>query len=161
MRRALLALVAVVIVGTGVWGLTTSVPVLSVSGGKNGFIGRLSDGQQLLYSYRQSIYEVTVWEEFVRDGDRLRFLSVEAEDIRAVEYFRWDTAIRQQGDHFIAEPPPTDVKELVIRVAPGAEQRIQCVRWSIFLEERFGDAVITVKLERPPVLLALVRGLTW
>lgn len=161
MRRALLALATIALLGTGVWSLTTSVPVLSVSGGKNGFIGRLSDGQQLLYSYRQSIYEVMVWEEFVRDGDRLRLLSVEAEDIRAVEYFRWDTPIRQQRGHFMAEAPPTLVKELVIRVAPGAEQRIRSVRWSIFLEERFGDAVLTVKLERPPVLLAVLRGLTW
>jgi hypothetical protein len=160
-RRALLALAAVVVIGTGVVALTTSVPVLTVSGGKNGFVGRLSDGQQVLYSYRQSMYEVMVWEEFVREGDRLRLLSVEAEDIRAIEYFRWDTPIRPQRDHFIADAPPTEVKELVIRVAPGAEQRIRSVRWSIFLEERFGDAVITVKLERTPVLLALVQGLVW
>lgn len=160
MRRALLALAAVALLGTGV-GLATSVPVLSVSGGGNGFIGFLNDGEQFVYSYRQSIYNATVWEEFVRDGDRLQLLRVGAEDIRAVEYFRWDSPIRQQSDYFVSEAPPTELEELVIRIAPGAQQRIRSGGWSFFLEERFGDAVIRLRLERPPVLLAVVRGLTW
>ena len=160
MRRALLALAIVALIGTGV-GLTTSVPVLSVSGGRNGFIGSLSDGEQFVYSYRQSIYNAAVWEEFVRDGDRLQLLRVGAEDIRAVEYFRWDSPIRQQNEYFVSEAPPTEVAELVIRVAPGAQQRFRSGGWSIFLEERFGDGVISVKLERPPVLLAIARGLVW
>ena len=161
MRRALLALAVVAILGTGVVGLTTSVPVLSVSGGKNTFIGYLRDGEQLGYSYRQSIYQVTVWEEFERAGDKLRLMRVRAEDIRAIEYFRWDSPIREEGMYFVADAPPTALEELVIRVSPGAQQRMRSGGWSIFLEERFGDSVITVRLERPPVLVAVVRGLTW
>ncbi len=161
MRRALLALVAIAILGTGVVGLTTSVPVLTASGGKNAFLAYVRDGDLLVYSYRQSIYEVTVWEEFERAGDRLRLIRVRAEDIRAVEYFRWDSPIRQASNYFVADAPPTELEELVIRISPGAQQRIRASGWSIFLEERFGDAVITVKLERPPMLLAFARGMTW
>ena len=161
MRRALLALAAVAILGTGVVGLTTSVPVLSVTGGKNTFLAYTPDGDKVVYAYRQSIYNVTVWEEFQRVGDRLELMRVSGEDIRAIEYFRWDNPIRQEGQYFVSDAPRSEHEELVIRISPGAEQRIRASEWSIFLEERFGDAVITVKLERPPVLLALVRGLTW
>lgn len=161
MRRALLALAAFALLGTGVVALTTSVPVLTVSGGKNPFIAYTPDGDSVVYSYRQSIYHVTVWEEFERTEDRLRLMRVRAEDIRAVEYFRWDSPIRQENAYFVADAPATAVKELVIRISPGAEQRMRASEWSIFLEERFGDTVITVRLERPPLLLAVVRGLTW
>jgi len=160
-RRALLALAAIALLGTGVVLLTTSVPVLTVSGDRNGFIAYTPDGDKVVYSYRQSIYHVTVWEEFERTGDKLRLMRVRAEDIRAVEYFRWDSPIRQESTYFVADAPPTEVKELVIRISPGAEQRMRASGWSIFLDERFGDAVITVRLERPPVLVAVVRGLTW
>ena len=161
MRRALLALAAIALLGTGVVLLTTSVPVLTVSGGRNPFISYTPDGDKVVYSYRQSIYQVTVWEEFERTGDKLRLMRVRAEDIRAVEYFRWDSPIRQESQYFVAEAPPTEVEQLVIRISPGAEQRMRASEWSIFLDERFGDAVITVRLERPPVLLAVLRGLTW
>ena len=161
MRRALLALAAVAILWTGVVLLTTSVPVLTVSGGRNHFISYTPDGDKVVYSYRQSIYQVTVWEEFERTGDRLRLMRVRAEDIRAVEYFRWDSPIRQESQYFVAEAPPTEVEQLVIRISPGAEQRMRASEWSIFLDERFGDAVISVRLERPPVLIAVLRGLTW
>lgn len=161
MRRALLALAAAAILWTGVAGLATSVPVLSVTGGKNGFIGSLSDGEQFVYSYRQSIYNTTVWEEFVREGARLHLLRVRAEDIRAVEYFRWDSPIRQENTSFVADAPPTEREELVIRVSPGAQQRFRSAGWSFFLEERFGETVVSVKLERPPMLVALARGLAW
>lgn len=161
MRRALLALAVVALLGTGVVGLTTSVPVLSVTGGRNAFIGHLPDGDKLVYSYRQSIYEVTVWEEFERAGDSLRLMRVRAEDIRAVEYFRWSSPIREESPYFVSDAPPTELRELVIRISRGAEQRIRSSGWSTSLEERFGDAVISVKLERPPVLLAVARGLVW
>lgn len=147
--------------GAGVVALTTSVPVLTVSGGRNSFIAYTPDGDRIVYSYRQSIYQVTVWEEFERTGDRLRLMRVRAEDIRALEYFRWESPIRQESPYFVADAPPTVVEELVIRVSPGAEQRMRASEWSTGLEERFGDALITVRLERPPVLLAVVRGLTW
>jgi hypothetical protein len=160
-RRALLALVAIAILGTGVVGLTTSVPVLSVSGGKNAFIAYTPDSDKVVYSYRQSIYDVTVWEEFERAGDKLRLIRVRAEDIRAIEYFRWDSPIREESSYFVADAPPTELEQLVIRISPGAQQRIRASEWSIFLEERFGDTVITVKLERPPILLAFARGMTW
>jgi len=160
-RRALLALAVIALVGTGVVLLTASVPVLSVSGGKNAFIAYTPDGDTVVYSYRQSIYNVTVWEEFERVGDKLELVRVLGEDIRAIEYFRWDNPIRQEGRYFVSDAPRSDHEELVIRISAGAEQRIRASGWSIFLEERFGDAVIHVKLERPSVLLALARGMTW
>ena len=79
MRRALLALAAIALLGTGVVLLTTSVPVLTVSGGTNGFIAYTPDSDKVVYSYRQSIYHVTVCEEFERAGDRLRLMRVRAE----------------------------------------------------------------------------------
>ena len=161
MRRALLALAAIALLGTGVVLLTASVPVLTVSGGGNGFMAYTPDGDKVVYSYRQSIYQVTVWEEFERTGDRLRLMRVRAEDIRAVEYFRWDSPIREEGMYFVADAPPTALEELVIRVSPGAQQRIRSGGWSIFLEERFGDSVVKLRLERPPMLVALARGMTW
>lgn len=160
MRRALLALAFVVLTVTGV-AIATPVPVLSVSDGRREFLALLADGGHFSYSYRQSIYEVTVYEEFQRSGDRLDFLRVTTSDVRAIEYLRWDTAIRSENNYFVADAPPTDVEELVIRISPGAEQRLYTGDWSVFLRDRFGDTVVRMRLERPGVLPALLRGLTW
>lgn len=159
-RRALVALALVISAVTGV-AFATPVPVLSVSDGRREFLGVLLDRGRLLHSYRQSIYEVTVFEEFRRVGDRLDFVRVITSDVRAIEYLRWDTPIREENDQFVADAPPADLGELVIRVSPGAEQRLYTDDWSVFLADRFGDTVVRVRLERPGVLPALLRGLTW
>jgi hypothetical protein len=141
--------------------MVASVPVLSVSDGRREFVGYLTEGGQLSYSYRQSVYAVTVYEEFERVGDRLEFREVKSDDIRAIEYFRWDSAIRQEGASFVSEPPTSDVGDLVIRISLGAQQQIRTGDWRLSLADRFGDTVVRVKVERPPVLLAFARGLVW
>ena len=62
---------------------------------------------------------------------------------------------------FVADAPTSDVADLVIRVSPGAEQRLSNGDWGVYLQQRFGDSVVRVKLERPGFLPALLRGLTW
>lgn len=137
------------------------VPVLSVTDGRNEFMGLLIEGGHVSYSYRQSVYKVTVYEEFERVGDRLEFRQVRSEDIRAIEYFRWDTPIRQEGSLFVSDPPTSEVGDLVIRISLGAEQRIRAADWRLSMEERFGDAVVRVKIDRPALLVAVARGLVW
>jgi hypothetical protein len=171
-RWALVALAFVVLTVTGV-AIATPVPVLTVSDGQREFVGLLIDGGGLQYEYRHSIYEAMVYEEFQRTGDRLDFLRVRTTDIRVIEYLRWDTEIRSDGfrsceqdpqvlcEIFVADAPPTDVADLVIRVSPGAEQRLNSGEWRVHLLQRFGDSVVRVRLERPGFLSALLRGLTW
>jgi hypothetical protein len=156
MRRGLVALLGALTLVTGV-ALATPVPVLTVSNGTAECVGPLDDGEAMRYSYRQSIYDVPVWEEFKRDGDRLELLRVRSEDIRSIEYFRWDDPIVQESDGWWASAaPPGEGGELVIRIAPLGQQRITTARWTCDLLGRFGETVVTVRADRRPLGLILL-----
>lgn len=156
MRRGLIALLGALILLTGV-ALATPVAVLTVSDGTTEFVGPLDDGEGMRYSYRQSIYDAPVWEEFERDGDRIELLRVRSSDIRAIEYFRWDSAIAREKDGWWSSAaPPGDTSELVIRIAPLGQQRIATARWSCDMLDRFGEAVVRVRAERRPLVLTIL-----
>jgi hypothetical protein len=158
MRRGLFALLGALMLVTGV-ALTTPVPVLSVTSGAAECVGPLDDGEAMRYSYRQSIYDVPVWEEFKRDGDRLELLRVRSKDIRSIEYFRWDDPIVQEPDGWWASAaPPSESSELVIRIAPLGQQRITTARWSCDILARFGETVVTVRADRRPLALTLLAA---
>jgi hypothetical protein len=158
MRRGLIALLGALTLVTGV-ALATPVPVLTVSNGTAECMGPLDDGEAMRYSYRQSIYDAPVWEEFKRDGDRLELLRVRSEDIRSIEYFRWDDPIVQESDGWWASAaPPGDSKELVIRIAPLGQQRITAARWTCDMLARFGENVVTVRAGQRPLALTLLAA---
>ncbi|HJW48432.1 MAG TPA: hypothetical protein VJ726_03345 [Candidatus Limnocylindria bacterium] len=139
--------------------LATPVPVLTVSDGKAECVGPLDDGEAMRYSYRQSIYDVPVWEEFKRDGDRLELLRVRSTDIRSIEYFRWDDAIVQESDGWWASAaPPGESGELVIRIAPLGQQRIVTARWTCDMLARFGESVVAVRADRRPLGLTILAA---
>ena len=149
-----------VLIATGV-ALATPVSVLAVREDDHQYLAELRDGDEMQYSYRQSIYDVTVTEHFKREGDRLRLLRVFSQDIRAIEYFRWDTPIRTEEGHYVADAPPTVVPELVIRITPAGQQRLHPLRadWRVTLLDWFGEGVVHVRPERTSLLLALAQGL--
>ncbi len=143
---------------TGV-ALATPVPVLSVTDGRHEIMGRLDDGAALTYSYRQSIYDVQVYEEFARQGDVIELLRVRSPDIRSLEYFGWDGDIRQQADGLWAEDaPPSDHADLVIRIAPLGQQKLTTRDWSFDLLSRFGETVVTVRVERRPLAVTFLEA---
>jgi hypothetical protein len=157
-RGALFALGAAIAIVTGV-ALATPVPVLAVSDGHREITGTLAEGEALTYSYRQSIYDVPVFEEFVRQGDVIALLRVRSPDIRSIEYFRWDGDIRQDDDGLWAEEaPPSDHAELTIRLAPLGQQRIATSRWAMDLLPQFGETVITVAVTQRPRAVAWVEA---
>jgi hypothetical protein len=140
----------------------TPVRVLSLSDGSREVLAPLDDGEPLTYSYRQSIYDVPVYEDFVRHDDVIDLQRVRSPDIRSVEYFRWtDGRIDKGSDGLWYEdaPPPTGHRELVLRVAPKGQQRMSSPRWSCSLLERFGETVVTVRVEQRPRLAALLEAL--
>jgi len=154
----LIALVGALTLVTGV-ALATPVPVLTASNGTAECMGPLDDGEAMRYSYRQSIYDVPVWEEFKRDGDRIELLRIRSTDIRSIEYFRWDDPIIQESDGWWASAaPPGDSSELVIRIAPLGQQRITTARWSCDMLARFGETVVTVRADRRPLGLTLLAA---
>lgn len=158
MRRGLVALLGALIVVTGV-ALATPVPVLTVSDGATEFVGPLDDGEAMRYSYRQSIYDAPVWEEFERDGDRIGLLRVRSTDIRSVEYFRWDSAIVQGADGWwTSDAPAGKLDELVIRIAPLGQQRIATARWACDMLARFGETVVRVRADRRPLIQAILAA---
>ena len=133
---------------TGV-AIATPVPVLSMTDGRQLLVAPLDSGDALTYSYRQSIYDVPVYEEFERRDDVLELLRVRSPDIRSVEYFRWDGDIVQGSDGlWVEDAPPSEHAELVIRIAPLGQQRISTTRWAYDLLPRFGETVVTVRVER-------------
>jgi hypothetical protein len=139
--------------------LAAPVPVLAISSGGDEVLGRLDDGEAVTYSYRQSIYDVPVHEEFVRTGDVIDLLRVRSPDIRSVEYFRWDGNIVQDGGgSWVEDAPPSEHPELVIRVTTLGQQRIASSRWTVVLRDRFGESIVTVRVGQRPLGLVLVRG---
>ncbi len=141
--------------------LATPVPVLTVSDGTAEFVGTLDTAEALQYSYRQSIYQVTVFEELVREGSGLRIQRVRSSDIRSVEYFGWNGEPTQSRDGLWVEASPRTVAvdpELVIRITPAGEQALSTSRWRVVLKPRFGETVVRVRAEDRPWILALLEG---
>jgi hypothetical protein len=138
--------------------LAAPVPVLAMGDGTHEFVASLDEGEALTYSYRQSIYDVPVYEEFVRHGDVIDLLRVRSPDIRSIEYFRWDGDPVQEPDGlWYQDAPPSEHAELVIRIAPLGQQRMTTPRWSYELLPLFGETVVTVRVTRRPFALSVVE----
>ena len=154
-RLALAALLILLVAGVA---LATPVPVVSLSGGTGEILAALDDGEPLTYSYRQSIYDVPVLEEFVRAGDRIKLLRVRSPDIRSVEYFRWDgNIVQDEKQMWTQDAPPNEHQQLVIRVTPLGQQRLTTPRWTVDLLDRFGGVVVTLRVDRRARALTLFR----
>ena len=150
-----MALGIAIVVLTGV-ALATPVAVLRIDPG--GSLYALADGERYEYSYQQSIYQVRVIEEHVRDADTLRIVRVRSPDLRAVEYFRWDGRIRRDDDEFVQDAPPNGVGALVIRITTEGAQRLRGASFDLSLRERFGETVVTVTPAYVPRLQALLAA---
>ena len=158
-NSAFVALGAAILTAAGV-ALATPVSVLTVSDGATEFVGTLGGEEPLQYSYRQSIYQVTVFEELSREGTGLRIQRVRSSDIRSVEYFGWKGE-PAQADGLWTEESPRSVAvegELVIRITPAGEQTLSTSRWRVVLKPRFGETVVHVRAEDRPWVVALLEG---
>ena len=154
MRAIALGIAIVVLTGVA---LATPVAVLRVDPG--GHVYPLADGDRYEYSYQQSIYQVPVIEEHVRENDALRIVRVRSRDLRAVEYFRWDGPIRREGDEFVQDAPPNHVAALTIRITTEGMQRLRGASFDISLRSRFGEAVVSVTPTNVPRVVALIGHL--
>ena len=135
------------------------VPVLAMSDGSHEIVAPLDEGESLTYSYRQSIYDVPVYEEFVRHGDAIDLLRVRSPDIRSIEYFHWDGDPTQEPDGlWYMDAPPSEHSELVIRIAPLGQQRMTTPRWSYALLPLFGENVVTIRVAQRPFALTVVEA---
>lgn len=158
-NSAILALGAAIV--TAAWAaLATPVPVLTVSDGVTEFVGTLDREEALQYSYRQSIYEVTVFEDLARVGSGLRIQRVRSSDIRSVEYFGWKGE-PAQSDGLWTEESPRSVAvdpELVVRITAAGEQALSTSRWRVVLKPRFGETVVRIRAEDRPWLVTMLEG---
>ena len=141
--------------------LATPVPVLTVSDGRSEFVGALAPDEPLLYSYRQSIYQVTVYEELARMDGEMRIQRARSSDVRSIEYFGWRGEPAQGVDGLWMEEAPASVApetELVIRITRLGEQRFATRHWTLVLKDGFGETVVRVRAEDRPWLLAALAG---
>ena len=146
-----------VLLATGV-ALATPGPILAMSDGAHEVVAPLQEGEALTYSYRQSIYDVPVYEDFVRHGDAIDLLRVRSPDIRSIEYFHWDGDPSQEPDGlWYMDAPPSEHAELVVRIAPLGQQRMTTARWSYALLPIFGENVVTIRVARRPFALTVVE----
>lgn len=128
----------------GVAVLATPAPVLRASSGTRTADLPLGPDQSFTYTYRQSIYQVTVVEEQHATGDGLEIVRVRSVDQRAVEYFRWPGEGRVEGGEVVQEAPPNHVAALSIEVTADAEQRLAANGRSLPLLDTFGEDVVHV-----------------
>src|SRR5438552_19174941 len=84
----------------------------------------LDRAEPLQYSYRQSIYEVTVYETLAREGNALRIQQVRSSDIRSIEYFGWKGEPALSNGRWTEDWPRSVAAdaEPVIRITPAREQ---------------------------------------
>jgi hypothetical protein len=136
------------------------VPVLTVTDGTTEFVRSLGRAEPLRYSYRQSIYQVTVLEELAREGNDLRIQRVRSSDIRSLEYFGWKGEPTQSNGLWTEDSPRsvTADSELVIRITPAGEQALSTSRWQVVLRPQFGETVVRVRAQDRPWLLAFIEG---
>lgn len=141
--------------------LAAPAPVLEVRSAQRETALPLA-GPAFAYSYRQSIYAVTVREELRVDGDRIAIERAVSSDRRALEYFGWPGAPVSR-DGLLAWPAPENaVDRLSLVVARGGEQRIEAGPRTVALGERFGeDARVVVTAGRRPLALWLWSLLPW
>ena len=144
---------------TGV-ALATPVSVVAVSDGARELLGPWDLAEPLEYSYRQSIYEVPVYEEFSRGPGGFAYPEVRSPDIRSIEYFGWRGVEphRAADGLWAAYPPTSEVPDLLIRVTPAGQQRLRTARWTLELLPAFGETVVHVTATRRPLVLALLEG---
>jgi hypothetical protein len=154
MRAVALGIVIVVLTGVA---LATPVAVLRVDPG--GHVYPLADGERYEYSYQQSIYQVPVIEEHVRENDTLRIVRVRSRDLRAVEYFRWDGPIRREGDVFVQDAPPNHVAALTIRITTEGMQRLRVAGFNLSLRSQFGEAVASMTPTHVPRVVSWIGHL--
>ena len=151
-RAAALAGLALLLTGVA---LATPVGVLRISPGDLDV--PVADGGRYTYGYRQSIYVVPVVEVHERDGDRLRIVEARSSDPRAVEYFRWDGAMRREGDVYVQHAPPNALPALVIRVTTDGHQELRGEGWAVDLRAHFGETVVTVRPITLPRIVTLLE----
>lgn len=156
MRASALVILAAAI-ATGA-ALAAPVGVLEVTDGRATETLPLEDGDSLSYSYIQSVYNVLVVEEHERAGGLLRMDRVRSSDIKAVEYFRWTTPIRQIDAQFVADAPKYEVPEFLIRITAPNAQTLRSGSWSLDLPARFGETVVTVRPAWLPRAIAWWRS---
>ena len=158
-NSAFVALGAAILTAAGV-ALATPVSVLTVSDGATEFVGALKRDEALQYSYRQSIYQVTVLEELTREGNGLRIQRVRSSDIRSIEYFGWNGEPTKSDGLWMEDSPRTVAvdPELVIRITPAGEQELSTSQWRIVLRPRFGETVVRVRAEDRPLVVAMLES---
>lgn len=155
-RAALTALVLGVIVTAGA-AAAAPADLLRATDGRRECVAPLADGAGFHYRYIQSMYEKPVVEDLERRGDRIAVLRIHSSELRAIEYYRWDTPIRRDGDGYVQDAPGYDTDKLVIRVSPPYAQRIDGAGWVCDLEATFPGEIVTVAARTRPAALATIR----
>ena len=145
-RAALTALALGLLVTTGAVA-AAPVSVIRATDGARECAAALGDGATFHYRYIQSMYEKPVVEDLVARGRDIAVLRIHSTELRAVEYYRWDTPIRKEGDTFVQESPGYATPRLAIRVSPPYAQRIDGDGWSCDLQALFPGELVTVSLE--------------
>ncbi len=155
--RAVFAFLGFVTIATGA-ALAAPVGVLTASDGRRDLTVPLGEGERFRYSYLQSVYEAPVVEEQERRANGFHVLRVRSPELRAVEYFRWDGPVRRDGDTYVQDAPPSEVRQLVIRITAANVQRLEGAYWAIDLPAQFGDeTLVRVEVSDVPRILALLR----
>ncbi len=155
-RTALAALALGVIVTTGA-AAAAPVDILRATDGRTECVAPLADGATFHYRYIQSIYEKPVVEDLERRDGRITVRRIHSTELRAVEYYRWDTPIGRDGDIYVQEAPPYSTDRLTIRVSPPYAQRVDGSGWACDLEALFPGQIVTVDTETRPAALMLIR----
>lgn len=136
--------------------LAAPLPVVDFEAGTEGRTLALDFGGGFTYEYRQSIYGVPVYEDFRHAWGQLRLERVRSTSAAALEYFRWDAPVRRLDEHhLVIEAPDVVTPELVIRVAPGADQKLRTRPGYFLYAERWPSEVIRVRPSWRPLAIWL------
>lgn len=94
-----------------------------------------------------------MYEDFRHEWGRLRLAQVRSPQAAAIEYFRWDTEVRElPTGGFVASAPDVVESELVIRVAEHAQQQLRTRPGYLLNVSGLGSDVARVRGSWRPLL---------
>src|SRR5439155_14035866 len=145
-RAALTALALGLLVTTGAVAVAP-VSVIRATDGARECAAALGDGAMFHYRYIQSMYEKPVVEDLVARGRDIAVLRIHSTELRAVEYYRWDTPIRKEGDTFVEESPGSGTRGPRTRWTRPIPHRFDGAGWTWDLQALFPGELVMVSVE--------------
>lgn len=152
----LVALLTLVVIGTGA---LAPVPFLQVEApGREAIHLTLFDGDFFNVRYRHSVYDAPVDELYRVEGDAMRQVAIQSDDLRALEYYALPTEPRRRGGGFVIAGRAEPIAQIDLAVRADQTQAVAYRGGELRLSQELGDTRVTLRPVQRARIAALLPG---